>query len=87
MYPNVEGNILPPTSNIHQGQTLVDMVYNPLATEFLKMGYCRGCKVVTGLGMLLYQACGSLRLWFPEETKDVPDEDIIGIMKGALGAT
>lgn len=85
MHPNVDQCILPYTAPIHAGQTLVDVVYNPLATEFLKFGESRGCKTVPGLGMLLHQACGSLRCWYPEETKDIPDADILKIMRKALG--
>lgn len=85
MHPNVDQCILPYTAPIHSGQTLVDIVYNPLATEFLKFGKSRGCKTVPGLGMLLHQACCSLRCWYPEETKDIPDVDILKIMRKALG--
>lgn len=85
MHPNVDQCILPYTAPIHAGQALVDIVYNPLATEFLKFGASRGCKTVPGLGMLLHQACGSLRCWYPEETKDIPDVDILKIMRKALG--
>lgn len=85
MHPNVDQCILPYTAPIHAGQTLADVVYNPLATEFLKFGQSRGCKTVPGLGMLLHQACGSLRCWYPEETKDIPDADILKIMRKALG--
>lgn len=85
MHPNEDQCILPYTAPIHAGQTLADVVYNPLATEFLKFGKSRGCKTVHGLGMLLHQACGSLRCWYPEETKDIPDADILKIMRKALG--
>lgn len=85
MHPNVGQCILPYTAPIHAGQTLADVVYNPLDTEFLKFGQSRGCKTVPGLGMLLHQACGSLRCWYPEETKDIPDADILKIMRKALG--
>lgn len=85
MHPNVDQCILPYTTQIHAGQALADVVYNPLATEFLKFGKSRGCKTVPGLGMLLHQACGSLRCWYPEETKDIPDADILKIMRKALG--
>jgi len=85
MHPNEDQCILPYTAPIHSGQTLADVVYNPLATEFLKFGKSRGCKTVPGLGMLLHQACGSLRCWYPEETKDIPDADILKIMRKALG--
>ena len=85
MHPNEDQCILPYTAPIHAGQTLADVVYNPLDTEFLKFGQSRGCKTVPGLGMLLHQACGSLRCWYPEETKDIPDADILKIMRKALG--
>jgi shikimate dehydrogenase len=40
-----------------------DLVYNPPETPLLKAAKARGAKPVSGLGMLVYQAAESLRLW------------------------
>jgi shikimate dehydrogenase len=40
-----------------------DLVYNPPETPLLKSAKGRGLKPVSGLGMLVYQAAESFRLW------------------------
>jgi shikimate dehydrogenase len=42
---------------------LFDLVYNPEITTFLKRGKERGCRIVTGLGMLHAQAERSWEIW------------------------
>ncbi len=47
-----------------QPRTLVfDLVYNPVETGFAAAARSRGAKAVTGLGMLVYQAAESFKLW------------------------
>ncbi len=43
--------------------TVFDLVYNPAETPLLKATQVRGAKAVSGLGMLVYQAAESFRLW------------------------
>lgn len=50
-----------------------DLVYAPLETGFLKAAREKGCTVVDGLGMLLYQAVPGFERWFGE-TPDVDEE-------------
>jgi shikimate dehydrogenase len=42
---------------------LMDLVYNPAVTPFLKAGKRKGHKTLNGLGMLLYQGARALELW------------------------
>lgn len=44
--------------------TVVDIVYNPLKTGFLKAAERNGNRIVTGLGMLLHQAAPGFERWF-----------------------
>lgn len=44
-----------------------DLVYNPPETPLLKAAKERGAKAVSGLGMLVYQAAESFRLWTGQE--------------------
>lgn len=46
-----------------QSTVLVDLIYNPYHTEFLKQGIENGMKVVNGLGMLVHQALEAYRIW------------------------
>ncbi|WP_112320855.1 shikimate dehydrogenase [Oceanibium sediminis] len=43
---------------------VVDVVYNPLETEFLKNARARGLIGIDGLGMLLHQAVPGFESWF-----------------------
>ncbi|MFW2366951.1 MAG: shikimate dehydrogenase [Desulforhopalus sp.] len=45
------------------GLVVADIVYNPLMTRLLDSAKKRGCKVVPGLGMLIYQGAAAFRLW------------------------
>lgn len=45
-------------------RTLVfDLIYNPRETKLMQAGRKRGCPVVGGLGMLIYQGALSFELW------------------------
>ncbi|MFC4346659.1 shikimate dehydrogenase [Kordiimonas lipolytica] len=41
-----------------------DIVYQPLMTPLLKDAEARGLRIVTGLGMLVYQAAAAFKIWF-----------------------
>ncbi len=40
---------------IHSGMAIVDMIYNPARTRFLKIAQERGARTLNGLDMLIYQ--------------------------------
>lgn len=44
-----------------------DIVYQPLKTPLLKDAEKLGLRTVTGLGMLVYQAAASFKIWFGED--------------------
>ena len=47
----------------HTKKFLMDLVYNPALTPFLKAGKRKGHKTLNGLGMLLYQGARALEHW------------------------
>ena len=51
---------------IQKNQILIDVIYNPLETSFLKIGNKIGAKTLNGLDMLIHQGLASLDLWFGE---------------------
>ncbi len=51
---------------LHKNQILIDVIYNPLETAFLKLGNKIGAKTLNGLDMFIYQGLASLDLWFGE---------------------
>jgi len=42
---------------------VADIVYNPLMTRLLKTAAAKGCPIVRGLGMLIYQGAAAFKLW------------------------
>ncbi|MFH0843109.1 MAG: shikimate dehydrogenase [Bacteroidota bacterium] len=50
-------------NSLSEKHILFDLVYNPEITAFLRKGKERGCRIVTGLGMLYAQAERSWEIW------------------------
>ena len=68
---------------INSKTSVVDMIYNPEETLFLKEARERGAKTVNGLGMLIYQGLIAYELF--TETKlpaDIYDKVVENIFKG-----
>lgn len=63
-------------------QVVVDIVYRPLFTPFIKAARARGAKVVGGLGMLVFQGAENFRIWTGAE---MPIEKVRRVMEAALG--
>jgi len=55
--PDIDYNLL------NEKHILLDLVYNPEITTFLKKGKERGCRIITGLNMLYAQAERSWEIW------------------------
>ena len=58
-------------------QVVMDIVYAPVETRLVREAASRGCKVVSGTNMLLYQATAQWRLWLGEEAP-------VEVMRAAL---
>lgn len=52
-----------PAELIQPAATVFDLVYNPQETPLVAAAKSRGAHAVSGLGMLVYQAAESFRLW------------------------
>ena len=63
MFPNIASKPVIPYSALTERHLLVDLVYNPDETLFLKLGKEYGAKVINGLTMLQQQAEKSWSLW------------------------
>ena len=50
-------------SLLHANQVVVDIVYHPRQTAFLRAGRAAGASTVEGLGMLVHQAALQQQLW------------------------
>ena len=55
---------LPVPESLIENVTVFDTVYNPIETPLIKIAKRRGCRVVYGLDMLVYQGAESFKVWF-----------------------
>jgi shikimate dehydrogenase len=62
MWPEVDIDIMPFYSP-QPDQWIFDLVYNPVQTLFVKKSIKNGCKIVSGLDMLVFQAAESFKWW------------------------
>ncbi|WP_338835330.1 shikimate dehydrogenase [Neomoorella thermoacetica] len=83
MWPRVEETPLPPDW-FRPGQWVYDLVYNPLETKFLAGARRRGCRVISGLDMLLYQGAAAFTLWTGREA---PVAVMARVLREAMGAS
>ncbi|MGC8833018.1 MAG: shikimate dehydrogenase [Armatimonadota bacterium] len=79
MHPDVDASPLPDASVLHSGLVVYDAVFNPRTTKLLKQAQERGCRTVSGIGMLVHQGAKSFEIW----TGIQPPVDV---MKQAVGA-
>ncbi|RKD34595.1 shikimate dehydrogenase [Thermohalobacter berrensis] len=62
MYPD-ENEIPLDIKFINQNTIVYDIIYKPLKTKFLKKAEEKGCLIINGLKMLIYQALISEEIW------------------------
>ncbi|MDR0920855.1 MAG: shikimate dehydrogenase [Lactobacillales bacterium] len=65
-------------SSITKEHTVVDVIYNPRETLFLKEAKKRGATTANGFGMLLYQAAAAFEEW---TGKELPIAEVKKIME------
>lgn len=83
MSPNIDAS--PITDEcLHKGQVVCDIVYTPPHTKLLQMAEAKGCKIVTGEGMLVHQGLESFKKWFPKETENKTNEELTAIMRKGM---
>ncbi|HHU63949.1 MAG TPA: shikimate dehydrogenase [Clostridiales bacterium] len=63
MWPHDQAMPISPGQRFHKEQIVVDIIYNPQTTLFLKEAQKWGCKTINGMEMLIYQALESIRIW------------------------
>lgn len=63
MHPKVDEKLSIPEDGITSDHTLIDLIYNPEETSFMKMGIKKGAAVINGRVMLEKQAERALEIW------------------------
>ena len=71
-----------PADLVPQGMIVSDIVYNPVKTRLLRVAASKGCKPVTGLGMLVYQGAEAFRLWTGAEPPVAEMLEVVRALKG-----
>lgn len=72
MWPDTD-SVPMDVSDISETLALVDTIYNPLETEWLKRGKEKGAKTVGGLDMFIAQGLASADIWFGENISEKVD--------------
>ena len=73
-----ESQLPMPVEAMHKGQIIVDLIYHPLQTEFLKNASRIGAHTMNGIGMLIHQAALQYTLWTNKEAPlDVMQDAVI----------
>jgi len=62
MTPNIDDCPLPENA-IKRSMTVMDIVYNPAHTKLIKIARAKGCLIVDGISMFIYQGAEQFRLW------------------------
>jgi shikimate dehydrogenase len=63
MYPNVDSAPVMPYEVLSEEHLLIDLIYNPEETSFMKQGRTHGATSMNGLSMLQHQALKSWEIW------------------------
>ncbi len=62
MVPHVENSPVP-EEVVSRFQVVMDIVYAPMKTRLLQDAEAKGCTIINGLEMLLYQGAAQFELW------------------------
>jgi|WetSurMetagenome_2_1015567.scaffolds.fasta_scaffold296516_2 shikimate dehydrogenase len=52
-----------PQEALQEDMVVMDVIYNPLKTKLLAMAEARGCTILNGLPIFIYQGAEQFRLW------------------------
>jgi shikimate dehydrogenase len=63
MFPDVDSALELPYASLSEEHLLIDLVYNPEETLFMKQGRDHGATAMNGLSMLQHQALKSWEIW------------------------
>jgi shikimate dehydrogenase len=63
MFPDVDSAVELPYASLSEEHLLIDLVYNPEETLFMKQGRAHGATAMNGLSMLQHQALKSWEIW------------------------
>lgn len=62
MHPETEATPIP-KEELSKDMVIMDIVYNPLETRFLKEAAAIGCRTINGVDMFVFQGAQQFELW------------------------
>ena len=62
MHPNTDATLIA-KKNLSKEMVVMDIVYNPLKTRFLKEAAAKGCQTINGIDMFVFQGAQQFELW------------------------
>jgi shikimate dehydrogenase len=62
MHPETDASPIP-GNDLSKEMVVMDIVYNPLETRFLKDAAARGCQTINGVDMFVFQGAYQFELW------------------------
>ena len=62
MWPHVDATPFP-AGRLHPGMLVMDIIYNPLRSRLLREAAAKGCRVVNGVPMFVYQGALQFERW------------------------
>jgi shikimate dehydrogenase len=72
-----------PVEHIKPTQFYFDACYNPAKTQFLMNAEAKGCKILNGLDMSLYQGVAQIELWTGKKAPiDAMKQELLDILAG-----
>ena len=81
MFPNNDDRPPVDPRQLNTATLVYDLVYNPPRTRLIRVAEARGCRVLGGAGMLLYQGALAFELW---TGRKAPVEAMRQVLKEAL---
>ena len=82
MYPEMDASPIP-EKDLSKEMVVMDIVYNPLETKFLKDAAARGCQTINGVDMFVFQGAYQFELWTGQKA---PVEVMQNAVLESLGA-
>jgi len=76
MHPETDATPIP-QEDLSKDMVVMDIVYNPLETQFLKEAAASGCRIINGVDMFVFQGAQQFELW---TGKKAP----VGVMRNAV---
>ena len=87
MYPDVGSQPPLPADCLHRNLLVYDLVYNPIETSLMAEARLRGCTVLGGVKMLVYQGAAALERWIGTwPPTDVMERAVVAVLQDSARA-